>query len=617
MTVSGGFQVETIGDRAFAGCTALKKIMMSASLEFGESYGIAYPGGLRSLGENVFADTALEGSLYLPSYCEVVDASLLSGATGITGIEGYSYGDGFAVPDEAFKGITSLKSVKLNGVISIGTSAFEGCIALKEVELFGNDGTINARAFAGCSAVTQISVDGFTTIAGDAFEGVNALYNYEALEDGTVMLTGYTIVHPNSGDITIPSEYEGKSVSKIGYYAFSGSGISGVTIGNNVQVIEEGAFENCDALTRVQVSDSVTEIGDSAFYGCDALETVSIGNNINTIGDSAFYSCPKLKSVTINNSKLMESIGDSAFYDCTSLTTVTLRNGVKSIGMSAFGNCSALTEFAIPEGVESIGASAFSSTGLRSVVLPDSVTSLGITAFNYCSDLSQVRLSAGLESIGQRTFGSNTSLTSVVIPEGVKTIDSQAFYACDNLEKIVLPASVESVGKNAFMKSDAAENVVLSTYLHKKLLQNSSTDNAFGTAGSYKIYAMAGSTLQCVTDTIQETRIVKLDGENSAAHDALEVSIMREIGAVNAEYMLEQVTVNVPETVVEFSYGILTGDFEGLDDKIASLNWTVAEETVTFELDPTVWSMICFRIKETETSDYIYLITPKLKKKQG
>ena len=74
------------------------------------------------------------------------------------------------------------------------------------------------------------------------------------------------------GDIVIPDniEYEGESykVTSIGYAAFFLSGITSVTIGNNIK-----------------------SIGDDAFYKCTSLATVVIPNSVETIGELAFSFC--------------------------------------------------------------------------------------------------------------------------------------------------------------------------------------------------------------------------------------------------------------------------------------------------------------------------------------
>ena len=66
-------------------------------------------------------------------------------------------------------------------------------------------------------------------------------YEYTVNEDGaSVTITGYL---GYGGDITIPSEIEGKKVSRINGYAFSYLGcLTGVTIPDSVTSIDSIAF---------------------------------------------------------------------------------------------------------------------------------------------------------------------------------------------------------------------------------------------------------------------------------------------------------------------------------------------------------------------------------------
>ena len=146
-----------------------------------------------------------------------------------------------------------------------------------------------------------------------------------------------------SGELVIPSTYEGKPVTSIG-----GS-----------------AFYNCSRITSARISESVTSIGGSAFSGCSRLTSVRIPDSVTSIGDRAFRYCGNLASVTIGNS--VTSIGDLAFYDSVSLTSLTIPDSVISIGNRAFEYC-----------------------GLTSVIIGDSVTSIGSNAFAYCSSLESI-----------------------------------------------------------------------------------------------------------------------------------------------------------------------------------------------------------------------------------
>lgn len=66
----------------------------------------------------------------------------------------------------------------------------------------------------------------------------------------------------------------------------------------------------------------VTAIANKAFYN-SGVTSVSIGNNIKSIGTKAFYNCKKLKSITIKTTKLTsKSIGSKAFKGVSQKATI-------------------------------------------------------------------------------------------------------------------------------------------------------------------------------------------------------------------------------------------------------------------------------------------------------
>jgi len=73
----------------------------------------------------------------------------------------------------------------------------------------------------------------------------------------------------------------------------------------------------------------VTEIEDHVFYGCTGLTTVTIPDDVTTIGRHAFVNCFNLTSVTIPRS--VTFIGRSAFVDCKRLTSVISLNPVPPV----------------------------------------------------------------------------------------------------------------------------------------------------------------------------------------------------------------------------------------------------------------------------------------------
>ena len=79
-----------------------------------------------------------------------------------------------------------------------------------------------------------------------------------------------------SGDIVIPSTYNGKTVTAIGDLAFDDCvNLTSVSIPNTVKVIEENAFRGCKSLIAVSIPASVDSIGAYAFYQT-ALKRVTL-----------------------------------------------------------------------------------------------------------------------------------------------------------------------------------------------------------------------------------------------------------------------------------------------------------------------------------------------------
>ena len=112
----------------------------------------------------------------------------------------------------------------------------------------------------------------------------------------------------------------------------------------------------------------MTIIGSNAFYGCSGLTSVSIPNNVTSIGGSAFSGCTGLTSVSLPNS--VTSIGESAFYGCVGLFSVSLPSSVVNVPSKAFADCSSLKDvFCHIEEVPSTAADAFANLTLSQMIL--------------------------------------------------------------------------------------------------------------------------------------------------------------------------------------------------------------------------------------------------------
>ncbi len=112
-----------------------------------------------------------------------------------------------------------------------------------------------------------------------------------------------------SGAFAIPSIYEKKPVTSIGYAAFSKCGsLKKIDVGegNTEYLSEDGVLFNKNKTVlihfpaekggRYTIPDGVSSIGDHAFIKCISLTSVTIPNSVTSIGALAFRDCFGLKS---------------------------------------------------------------------------------------------------------------------------------------------------------------------------------------------------------------------------------------------------------------------------------------------------------------------------------
>ena len=450
--------VTNIATYAFRDCTGLTSIDV--------------PGSVISIGEGAFSDCTGLTSITVPFVGSGDSSNTHFGY--IFGALSYSNNSRY-VP-------SSLKEVVITGGISIGSNAFYDCSGLTSITIPDSVSSMGDYAFSYCSGLTSITIpDSVTSIENGAFEGCSGVISITI--PNSVTSIGSSAFYGCSGltSITIPD-----SVTSIGQSAFSGcSGLTSINVesansvyhstGNclietasktlilgcqNSVIPDDGsvtniatyAFRDCTGLTSITIPDNVASIESNAFTGCNSLASITIpfvgsGGSSNThfgyifgasrYSDNSTYVPSSLKEVIITG---CASIENYAFYRCSGLTSITIPDSVISIGSSAFSGCSGLTSVTIPDSVTSIGNEAFSGcSGLTSITIPDGVTSIGSYAFSGCSGLTSITIPDGVTNIGSNAFSGCSGLTSITIPDSVTSIGEGAFSGCSGLESITIP----------------------------------------------------------------------------------------------------------------------------------------------------------------------------------
>lgn len=149
---------------------------------------------------------------------------------------------------------------------------------------------------------------------------------FTLIQDGAAYeVSGYTGNQPN---VTVPSTYNSKPVTRIGDSAFSG----------------------CTILLSISLPDSITEIGEFAFFRCYYLTGIVIPNQVKNIDANAFDGCFSMKSITLPEGLI--SIGEEAFLDCFGCSSLTIPGSVTLIDTAAFKGCNKLTKLTFNGTVE-------------------------------------------------------------------------------------------------------------------------------------------------------------------------------------------------------------------------------------------------------------------------
>ena len=408
-------------------------VVVPASINYkGKKYAVT------AIGQKAFLGSSYLTSVALPSSIITIGDRAFSNCPALVSVE---IPEGVKELEDAFASSDRLKSIVIPSTVTQISSRFiMSCQTRKEVickpltpPTITDDFPIDDYDYNKCTLIVpKESIEAYR--AADKWNMFNKIGGYtvdkkkggmnlemafaEFTENGLkymvtnesqkeVMLYGYDGEKP-TGELTIPAEVRGYSVTSIG----------GRT------------FERCADLTMVTIPNSVTSLGYRAFFACLGLTSIEIPNSVTTIGNEAFSSCISLKSVLFAEGSKLTSIKYGTFVYCRNLESVIIPNSVTSIGNAAFSSCDSL----------------------KSVTIPNSVTSIGRGAFSVCNSLTSVTIPASVTSIDNVAFLACRNLESVQFAEGSKlvSIGNGAFENCEKLEPFILPASVKDIGKDVF-----------------------------------------------------------------------------------------------------------------------------------------------------------------------
>ena len=389
-----------------------------------------------------------------------------------------------------FRACSELTSVTIpKSVTTIGNSAFANCSNLTNLRFnakncsdFSSDA--NEHPFSSCPIATINIVDSVQSIPANFARGLSGL---TSVTIGNKVTTIGDSAFWNCSSLSMLN-FNAKNCSDFSSDAnehpFSSCPITTINIDNSVQRIPANFARGLSGLTSVTIGNNVTTIGDSAFWNCSSLSTlnfnaINCGDFSSDVNEHPFYSCP---IVTINIGDSVQRIPANFAYSINSLASVTIGNSVTAIGDRAFWNCSSLstlnfnaincsdfssdennypfsscpiTIINIGDSVQRIPANfAYNLDSLTSIRIPNNVISIGEMAFADCSSLGTLRFNAtncaDFSSDENNYPFSSCPITIINIGDSVQRIPANFAYNLDSLISIRIPNNVISIGEMAF-----------------------------------------------------------------------------------------------------------------------------------------------------------------------
>ena len=241
-----------------------------------------------------------------------------------------------------------------------------------------------------------------------------------------------------SGHVDIPSTvvYNGETytVTGIGLFSFSSSGITSMTLPPTIDHIGSTAFGN-SKLEEINLPSSLRHIYMFAFSGCKNLKSIVLPEGLLTLGDMAFMYDSSIEKINLPST--LTSLGGSCFTG-TSIRSLTIPGSVKVLGNDKI----------------------IESNSLKLVIVEEGVTSIGRHVFNFCQD-ADIYLPSTLSYLGEEAISChNVYFKSPVPPQG-----SNSWLGWNFIHQEYIPKGTKAHYRyHYFCNADVLEDESLGSY---------------------------------------------------------------------------------------------------------------------------------------------------------
>lgn len=430
--------LKTIEDRAFVGCTSLESIKIPEALTNFGAYVFTQCTSLQSIkvDDSNFEFNSKKGVLF-NAYGDTL----------------YAYPTGKSGDYEIPSGTVTIKQGAFFSAMDLGTVTVPDSVTDIEPIAFvmpGSDmrpANFKLKGSAGSAAAKHATIYGieFETV-GDSQQPVIPEIGLTEKIDGVSYRTydGKTArvvsVDDDVKEIIIPDNVtiQGMvvAVNQINVYAFLGSAVETIVVGDNVEKIMDMAFMECSKLRSVTLGAKVSKCDYSVFNACYALEEISVSSENATFfdNDGVLY-----EDIDEENRTLVHYPSARADEE------YEILNGTTSVADSAFEKAKNLKLVTFPEGVHEIGDDAFYGHNAELVIAAPS----GSAAESYAEENEITFKSTDEDEKVESVLKSNADVVADVIPEVVEKVEDTKDSENDGIT-----SNTEEINKNDSKSED-------------------------------------------------------------------------------------------------------------------------------------------------------------------
>ena len=122
---------------------------------------------------------------------------------------------------------------------------------------------------------------------------------------------------------------------------------------------------------KIEFHKDTTSISAGAFQNTNVKEII-FNEKLEVIGEGAFENCINLEKIDLSNTNARVILMD-AFYNCNNLKEVILPDTLKIIECDAFGSCEQLEKFNLPKNLELLDTGALDDTKVKSIFVGENL----------------------------------------------------------------------------------------------------------------------------------------------------------------------------------------------------------------------------------------------------